>query len=101
MLWGGSSEGAPGALYWSRAGGNNIWVQASTGAPSLTAGCQVTVQTKLRTSRSKAGSLEGRRRMRSTVRPSEETLTHKREGRGEGPASAGTFTNGALTGLGR
>src|SRR3982750_3860342 len=87
--------------YWSWAGGESIWVQASTGAPSFTAGCQVTVQTKLRTSRSKAGSLEGRSRMRSTVRPSEETFTHNSDGRGDAPASAGTVTNGALTGLGR
>ncbi len=31
------------------AGGNSIWVQASTGEPSLSAGCQVTLQTKSRT----------------------------------------------------
>src|SRR5215213_9941516 len=93
-----SAEG----LYCCWAGGNSICVQASTAAPSLSAGCQVTVQTKLRTARSKAGSFEGRSRMMSTVRPSAETFTHSSDGRGgDGWASGGTATNGALTGLGR
>src|SRR3954447_17058248 len=92
-----SAEG----LYCCWAGGKSICVQASTGAPSLRAGCQVTVQTKLRTARSKAGSFEGRSRMMSTVRPSAETFTQSSDGRGEGWASGGAVTKGALTGLGR
>ena len=68
-------------LTWAL-GGNSIWVQASTGAPSLTAGCQVTLQTKFRTARSKAGSFEGRSRATSTVLPSVETLTQSSDGRG-------------------
>src|ERR671939_437919 len=82
-------------------GGKSIWVQASTGAPSFRAGCQVTVHTKLRTARSNAGSLEGFRRMMSIVRPSAETFTQRSEGLGFGWASGGGVTNGGLTGLGR
>src|SRR5512133_638096 len=71
------------ANYWG-VGGKSIWVQASTGAPSFNAGCQVTVQTKFLTARSNAGSFEGLSRMMSTVRPSADTLTQSSEARGEG-----------------
>src|SRR5215211_6242409 len=100
MQWDGFSSLAGIEAYCVRAGGKSIWVQASTGAPPFSAGCQVTVHTKLRTARSKAGSFDGRRRMMSTVLPSAETLTHSSDGRGEGWASGGRATNGGLTGLG-
>ena len=82
-------------------GGNSIWVHASTGAPSLRAGCQVTVQTKSRAAVSKVESLDGRRRRISIVRPSAETFTQSSDGRGEPVRPSGSGTNGAFTGLGR
>ena len=76
-------------------------VQASTGEPSLSAGCQVMLQTKLRTARSNTASFDGRSRVTSTVRPSVDTLTHSSDGRGVSATSSGRGTNGGLTGLGR
>ncbi len=83
------------------AGGNSIWVQASTGAPSLSAGCQVRLHTKFRTARSNVESFDGRSRATSTVRPSVETLTQSRDGRGVSVTSSGTCTKGGLAGFGR